>query len=251
MHTVERELGRTLRLLRSTIFACGTTQLEVQEPLGWGRSYISQLLTKQKELRVEQVLLILKVLGVAPEDFYTELYRWSTQERSVPPPPPPFGPQQAEEVAREIDRLLAHLRSRVATSGWTQIEIQERLGWGRSYISQLFGKQKLIRVGQVLAMLSVIGVESSTFYLELYRPTKLGEAAPTSPAVAAEDTSQLRREVRELKALVLRMARLLEGKEILTREELTPAVAVAKGRPGSARGRSRRDQVSLPFDPES
>ena len=39
-----------------------------------GRSYISQLLTKQKSLRVEQVLLILNVIGVEPRRFFAELY---------------------------------------------------------------------------------------------------------------------------------------------------------------------------------
>ena len=44
--------------------------------LGWGRSYISQLLTKQKSLRIEQVLLILDVIGVDPGDFFAELYHY-------------------------------------------------------------------------------------------------------------------------------------------------------------------------------
>ena len=71
---VERQLDRILTLLRNKIRQRGFTQLEVQEVLGWGRSYISQLLTKQKSLRVEQVLLILNVIGVDPADFFAELY---------------------------------------------------------------------------------------------------------------------------------------------------------------------------------
>ncbi len=51
----------------------GYTQLEVQQELGWGRSYISQLVTKQKSPRVEQVLLILGVIGVDPAEFFAEL----------------------------------------------------------------------------------------------------------------------------------------------------------------------------------
>ena len=76
MDTVQIELDRVLMLLRNKIREQGFTQLQVQEKLDWGRSYISQLLTKQKSLRVEQVLLILQVIGVEAADFYQELYRF-------------------------------------------------------------------------------------------------------------------------------------------------------------------------------
>ena len=56
-----------LMVLRSKIRGRGLTQLEVQDRLGWGRSYISQLVTRQKSLRVEQLVLILEVIGVEPE----------------------------------------------------------------------------------------------------------------------------------------------------------------------------------------
>ncbi len=78
MRTIERELDRVLTLLRNKIRERGFTQLEVQEALGWGRSYISQLLTKQKSLRIEQVLLILNVIGVDPGEFFSELYHFPT-----------------------------------------------------------------------------------------------------------------------------------------------------------------------------
>ncbi len=71
---VDNEVERYLTLLRNKIREKGFTQLQVQEALSWGRSYISQLLTKQKSLRVEQVLLILDVIGIDPADFFAELY---------------------------------------------------------------------------------------------------------------------------------------------------------------------------------
>lgn len=74
MMIVDNEVDRYLTLLRNKIREKGFTQLEVQEALSWGRSYISQLLTKQKSLRVEQVLLILDVIGVDPAEFFAELY---------------------------------------------------------------------------------------------------------------------------------------------------------------------------------
>lgn len=74
--SMEKEVDRILTLLRNKIRERGYTQLEVQDQLNWGRSYISQLLTKQKSLRVEQVLMILETIKVEPKDFYAELYRF-------------------------------------------------------------------------------------------------------------------------------------------------------------------------------
>ena len=74
MQAVEHDVDRVLTSLRNKIRERGFTQLEVQESLSWGRSYISQLLTKQKALRLEQVLMILDVIGVDPCDFFGELY---------------------------------------------------------------------------------------------------------------------------------------------------------------------------------
>ncbi len=78
MRTVERDLDRVLTLLRNRIHERGFTQIEVQEVLGWGRSYISQLLTKQKTLRIEQVLQILNVITVDPAEFWAEVYQFGS-----------------------------------------------------------------------------------------------------------------------------------------------------------------------------
>ncbi len=75
MTDIEAEVDRMLTLLRETIRRQGYTQLQVQEKLDWGRSYISQLLTKQKSTRYEQILLILDVIGVEPRDFFADLFQ--------------------------------------------------------------------------------------------------------------------------------------------------------------------------------
>ncbi len=75
MRLVQTEIDRVLTLLRNKIRERGFTQLEVQEALSWGRSYISQLLTKQKSTRYEQILLILDVIGVEPRDFFADLFQ--------------------------------------------------------------------------------------------------------------------------------------------------------------------------------
>ncbi|MDA8019161.1 MAG: helix-turn-helix domain-containing protein [Thermoanaerobaculia bacterium] len=74
MKNLDREIERVLSLLRNKIRERGFTQLQVQEQLHWGRSYISQLVTRQKALRLEQILCILDVIGVTPTEFFGELY---------------------------------------------------------------------------------------------------------------------------------------------------------------------------------
>lgn len=70
----EDEIGLALDLLRFFINAQGFTQLEIQGLLGWGRSYISQLLTQQKTLRFHHLLVILRAIGTHPLDFFVRLY---------------------------------------------------------------------------------------------------------------------------------------------------------------------------------
>lgn len=67
-------IERTLQQLRSLIYQQGYTQLKVQDALGWGRTYVSQLLRQQKSLRLDQVLQILQVIEVPPADFFFQLY---------------------------------------------------------------------------------------------------------------------------------------------------------------------------------
>ena len=79
---IDRDLDRVLTRLRNAIHEQGFTQLEVQEALGWGRGYVSQLLTKQKTLRLEQVLTILNVISVKPEDFFGEVFQFGKAQRA-------------------------------------------------------------------------------------------------------------------------------------------------------------------------
>ena len=132
MIKVEREIDRILTLLRNKIREQGFTQLQVQAELEWGRSYISQLLTKQKSLRVEQVLLILDVIGIDPSEFYAELYRFPSGD-VVHHRGDPYGPHRdadAYEVAERRDggqmgRVLDELReSRTMLAGLVELLVK-------------------------------------------------------------------------------------------------------------------------------
>lgn len=96
--TVNQLVERILRLLRSKMQEVGMSQLDVQETLDWGRTYISQLFRKQKALRVDQVLKILETIGVEPKDFFAELFGI--------PPEANVGPLTQHQKDR-LDRVLA------------------------------------------------------------------------------------------------------------------------------------------------
>ncbi len=59
----QQEVGRMLSLLRSRIWEAGATQLQVQQQLGWGRTYISQLVTRQKDLHFRHIFSVLDAIG--------------------------------------------------------------------------------------------------------------------------------------------------------------------------------------------
>lgn len=102
--SAEDWIDRLLLLLRSTMQAQGVSQLSVQESLGWGRTYISQLLRKQKALRFDQVLMILETLEIEPQDFFAELFGMPAQD----------GPKQlTTKDRRYLNQSLSHaLKSR-------------------------------------------------------------------------------------------------------------------------------------------
>ena len=72
-------------------------------------------------------------------------------------------------VEREVDRVLNLLRAKIHEQGFTQLKVQKALGWGRTYISQLFRKQKSLRFDQILQILGVIEIDPVDFFSEFYR----------------------------------------------------------------------------------
>ncbi len=123
------------------------------------------------------------------------------------------------EVERQLDRILTLLRNKIRQRGFTQLEVQEALGWGRSYISQLLTKQKSLRVEQVLLMLNVIGIDPAAFFAELYPPQNSAYLARSAGYPAAPQG-----DYREAQALLRGLVDLLVQREIISAEELSAAV---------------------------
>lgn len=121
-------------------------------------------------------------------------------------------------VQLEVDRALTLLRNKIREQGFTQLEVQEALGWGRSYISQLLTRQKALRVEQVLSILNVIGIDPSEFFAELYAFPAV--ARKSTRAANSDAFMALRREVRGLTTLLVE-------KNLITLEDLSEAVSTA------------------------
>ncbi len=127
---------------------------------------------------------------------------------------------------RDLNRCLALLRSKITQQGFTQLEVQEILGWGRSYISQLLQKQKSLRVSQLLAILKVIGVEPGTFFAELYVASpraRRGHGKKGRQRTSAADDGQLWRDFEELCRLHHGLQDLLVQKQLVTASEVSKA----------------------------
>ncbi len=131
-------------------------------------------------------------------------------------------------VERDLDRCLALLRSKINHQGFTQLEVQETLGWGRSYISQLLQKQKSLRVSQLLAILKVIGVEPGAFFAELYVASPRarrghGKRGRQRPSGVDKGKGQLWRELEQLSKLHHGLKNLLVQKQLVTATEVSKA----------------------------
>ncbi len=134
-------------------------------------------------------------------------------------------------VEGEVDRILALLRARIRERGYTQMEVQEILGWGRSYISQLLTQQKALRLEQVLHLLRVIDVDPADFWGELYQFGKFGEVHPagrrgpqaTPSRPVAQDGSTLPADLRRSNKLLNGVVSVLTQKNRITARELDDA----------------------------
>lgn len=123
---------QTLLLCRYTkalIQEQGFTQLRIQKILGWGRSYISQMLTGRKAVKVEALLQILDVLGIPMPLFFDRFFKWQEAETAAPGGAaaerggePPLHPQVASmhRWIRAVGRYLLE-RHLIPVEDWERL----------------------------------------------------------------------------------------------------------------------------------
>ena len=132
-------------------------------------------------------------------------------------------------VERDLDRILASLRALIEDRGFTQVEVQNALGWGPGYISQVLNQQKGLRFDQLLMILNFVGVEPSAFFERIYRSSgtdkRRRRSQPTQPsASAAHAPTSIQAEARRLRRRLDGLVSLLKKKGVLDDVELAEAV---------------------------
>jgi transcriptional regulator with XRE-family HTH domain len=120
---IEDEVRRATKLLETVMQAAGLTRKELDQRLGAGPGYISQVLTGRMELKFRHILAILRALDVDPSLFFETLYpgnRPSSDQAVMeeflkrvqklglagapPPSPPAVDPRELERLVQSAVR---------------------------------------------------------------------------------------------------------------------------------------------------
>ena len=122
--TIDDEVRRATKLLETVMQAAGLTRKDLDQRLGAGPGYVSQVLTGRMELKFRHILAILRALDVEPSIFFQTLYpedRPATDAvvmeeflrrfqklgfgaQPAPPPSPALDPQELEKMIQNAVR---------------------------------------------------------------------------------------------------------------------------------------------------
>lgn len=123
--TIDDEVRRATKLLETVMQAAGMTRKDLDQKLGAGPGYVSQVLTGRMELKFRHILAILRALDVEPSVFFQTLYPESRPSsdavvmeeflrrfqklgfgggKAAPPPSPALEPQELEKLIQNAVR---------------------------------------------------------------------------------------------------------------------------------------------------
>jgi transcriptional regulator with XRE-family HTH domain len=121
---IDDEVRRATKLLETVMQAAGLTRKDLDQKLGAGPGYVSQVLTGRMELKFRHILAILHALDVDPSVYFQTLYpenrpssdavvmeeflrRFQKLGFGAPPAPPsgpPVNPQDLEQIIQSAVR---------------------------------------------------------------------------------------------------------------------------------------------------
>jgi len=122
--TIDDEVRRATKLLETVMQAAGLTRKDLDQRLGAGPGYVSQVLTGRMELKFRHILAILRALDVEPSIFFQTLYpedrpasdavvmeeflrrfqKLGFGAQPSPPPSPALDPQELERMIQNAVR---------------------------------------------------------------------------------------------------------------------------------------------------
>ncbi len=73
-----------------------------------------------------------------------------------------------------VRHMAKQLQAAIRASGWTQNRVEQELGWGQGYLSQLIRGSFELKVRHVYQVLELIGWDPRVFFRDLYRSRILG-----------------------------------------------------------------------------
>jgi len=143
--TIDDEVRRATKLLETVMQASGLTRKDLDQRLGAGPGYVSQVLTGRMELKLRHVLAILHALEVEPSVFFQTLYpedrpssdsvvmeeflrRFQKLGFGAPPAPPPSPALDPQELERMIQNAVRAALTGVPAVSASAPEDAPRLG---------------------------------------------------------------------------------------------------------------------------
>jgi len=72
--TIEDEIRRATKLMEAILQARGSSRKDVDQKIGAGAGYFSQVLTGRMELKLRHILALLRALEIEPSLFFGTLY---------------------------------------------------------------------------------------------------------------------------------------------------------------------------------
>jgi transcriptional regulator with XRE-family HTH domain len=137
--TIDDEVRRATKLLETVMQAAGLTRKDLDQRLGAGPGYVSQVLTGRMELKFRHILAILHALDVEPSVFFQTLYpedrpstdavvmeeflrRFQRLGFGAPPAPPPSPALDPQELERMIQNAVRAALTGVPSGSGTSPE---------------------------------------------------------------------------------------------------------------------------------
>ncbi len=111
---------------------------------------------------LDRMGMVIRGVSSFPESEHSTMEQQPTEDRDM------TKGQIEKLVSAQVTELAKVLTDKITKQDFTQEQVQRKLGWGRTYISQLRTGQKSLRVNQILKILLVIGIEPREFCAEIF-----------------------------------------------------------------------------------